>query len=141
MPRWWRVGFLSVLVITLSAQMVHWALVAPFWQGQHEALVSEYTDEDSLDWQWGTMEDCKQFLSCVFIEVDETSRCEDQLQIDVWLTDIKDNWVADGKMIIESPKQPDSAQIEVGANREDFEYFNVGDVWCYSGVPNIEAGI
>jgi hypothetical protein len=141
MPRWWRVGFASVLVITVSAKMVHWALVDPFWQGQHETLVSEYTDEDILNWQWSTDEDCKQFANCVFIEVDNTRRCEDQLEIDVWLADINDDWVAEGRMIIESPKQPGGAQIEVGANRDDFEYFNVGDVWCYSGVPNIEAGI
>ena len=141
MPRWWKVGFVSVLVMTVSAQMVHWALVDPFWEGQHEAVVADYTDSYSLNWHWSEREDCEQFDSCVFIEVDETHTCEDQLQIDVWLTDKNDNWVADGEMIIQSPRQPGRALIEVGANRDDFEYFLVGDVWCYSGLPSVEASL
>ncbi len=139
LPKWWRVGFASLLVLTVSAQMVHWALVDPFWEGQHEAVVADYSDSYSLNWHWGEKENCEQFDKCVFIEVDETRMCEEQLQIDVWLTDKNDDWVADGEMIIQSPRQLGRALIEVGANRADFEYFLVGDVWCYSGLPNVEA--
>jgi hypothetical protein len=141
MPRWWRVGFTAVLVVTVGAQMTRWALLDPFWEGQHEAVVADYTDAYSLNWHWSENEECLQFDRCVFIEVDETQLCEDQLQIDVWLTDKDDEWVADGEMIVESPRQSGRAQIEVGANREDFEFFLVGDVWCYSGVPTAEAFI
>lgn len=139
MPKWWRVGFVSVLAVTVGAQMVHWALDDPFWEAQHEAVVADYTNAYSLNWHWSEEEECIQFDSCVFIEVDETQLCKDQLQIDVFLTDKNDDWVADGEMIIESPRQPGRALIEVGANRDDFEYFMVGDVWCYSGLPSVKA--
>ncbi len=139
LPKWWRVGFASLLVITVSAQMVHWALIDPFWEGQHEAVVADYTNSNSLNWHWSDNEDCRQFESCVFIEVDETRQCKDQLQIDVFLTDKNDDWVGDAEMIIESPRTSSTELIEVGVNREDFEYFMVGDVWCYSGVPTVEA--
>ncbi len=139
LPKWWRVGFASLLVITVSAQMVHWALVDQFWQGQHEAVVADYSDAYSLNWHWSEKEDCEQFESCVFIEVDETGLCKEQLQIDVFLTDKNEDWVGDAEMIIESPRSSSVALIEVGVNREDFEYFMVGDVWCYSGLPTVEA--
>ena len=139
MPKWWRVGFVSVLAVTASAQLVHWALDDPFWEAQHEAVVADYTNAYNLNWHWSEEEDCIQFDSCVFIEVDETQLCKDQLQIDVFLTDKNDDWVADGEMIIESPRQSGRALIEVGANRDDFEYFMVGDVWCYSGLPSVKA--
>jgi hypothetical protein len=61
------------------------------------------------------------------------------LQIDVFLTDENEDWVDSAEMIIDSPRSSDAALIEVGVNREDFEYFMVGDVWCYSGVPTVEA--
>lgn len=139
MPKWWRVGFASVLIVTVSAQLAHWAFVDPFWQGQHEAVVADYSNSYSLNWHWSDKGDCLQFDSCVLIEVDDTHRCEDQLQIDVWLTDANDDWVADGEMIIQSPRQSGPALVEVGANRDDFEYFMVGDVWCYSGLPTVET--
>lgn len=139
MPMWWRVGFLSVLIVTVSAQLTHWALVDPFWQGQHEAVVADYSKSYSLNWHWSDKEDCVQFYSCVFIEVDGTHLCKDQLQIDVFLTDKNDDWVADAELITESPRQSGRALVEVGVNREDFEYFLVGDVWCYSGLPTVEA--
>lgn len=139
MPKWWRVGFVSVFLVTVSAQIVNWTLADPFWVGQHEAVVADYTNSYSLNWHWSDNEDCKQFESCVFIEVDETRQCKDQLQIDVYLTDKNDDWVGDAEMIIDSPKSAKPALIEVGVNREDFEYFMVGDVWCYSGLPTVEA--
>lgn len=141
MPKWWRVGFATLLVITVSAQMVHGALADPFWEGEHEAAVADYSDAYSLNWNWSENEDCVQFESCVFIDVDETHLCKDQLQIDVFLTDKNDDWVADGEMIIDSPRRTGRAQIEVGANRDDFEFFLVGDVWCYSGLPSVEASL
>ena len=73
------------------------------------------------------------------LQVDETRLCKEQLQIDVFLTDKNDDWVGDAEMIIESPRSSGTALIEVGVNREDFQYFMVGEVWCYSGVPTVEA--
>lgn len=141
MPKWWRVGFVSVLIVTVSAQLTHWALVDPFWLGKHEAVVADYSNSYSLNWHWSDKQDCVQFDSCVFIEVDGTHLCKDQLQIDVFLTDKNDDWVADAELITESPRQSGRTLVEVGVNREDFEYFLVGDVWCYSGLPTAYSNI
>ena len=122
MPKGWWIGLASVLVIT--------------WSWPSEAAV--YQQPGSLAWNWSEVEDCQQFDSCVFIEVRSTHKCEEQLLIDAAITDANDDWVANVSMVINSPRQSGTSLIEVGVNREDFEYFLVGDVSCTTGVPTVE---
>jgi hypothetical protein len=141
MTKWWKVGFASVLTLTVSAQLVHWALVDPAWGGQHAAHPesADYSEPGSLTWNWSDEEDCQQFEACVYIEVQGTHRCEEQLFIDAAITDGNDHFVANTSMVINSPRQSGFSLIEVGVNRDDFEYWLVGDVRCTSGVPTAEA--
>ena len=95
---------------------------------------------ENLNWDWAEGEpDCQQYLQCVFIEVDDTQLCDEQIEIDAIITDEHDDWVASAAMLIESSRKTDRALVEVGVNREDFEYFMVGRVNCNVGLPTVEA--
>lgn len=94
----------------------------------------------NLNWDWAEGDpECQQYQQCVFIEVEDTHLCEEQIEIDAIITDELDDWVASAAMLIESPQQSGSVLIEVGVNREDFEYFMVGRVNCNVGLPTAEA--
>ena len=50
MPKWWKIGFVSVLLVTTGAFFTHLALKDPALTGEHEAAVAEYKYENNLDW-------------------------------------------------------------------------------------------
>ena len=142
MPKWWRVGFLSVLILTVGALLTHWALLDPIFSGEHELAKAEYRETNNLPWVWADPDiECNEYVSCVHISVADTKRCENQLSIDVTITDENDNWVENVGMIVNSPGKASSAVIEVGVNRSDFEYFLVGDVICTTSPPNQMANL
>lgn len=142
MPRRWNVGFVTVFAVMVAAHPPHWALLDPSLTGEHEQAVSDRKAALNLSWDWASDDiRCKQFEMCVHIAVDQTNRCPDQLAIDVALTDKKDNWVDNSDMILASPRQPGSTIVEVGVNRDDFEYFLVGAVRCTTGLPSAEADL
>ena len=142
MPRWWNVGFVTVFAVTVAAQLTHWALLDPSLTGEHVQAASDRKAALNLTWDWASDDiQCTQFDMCVHIAVDQTNRCEDQLAIDVSLTDKKDNWVDIADMVVSSPRQPGSSVVEVGVNRDDFEYFMVGEVRCITSVPSAEADL
>lgn len=94
----------------------------------------------SLDWTWGPDElECKIYQNCVHLEVEDTDSCPNELLVWVVITDINDDWVAAEDNVLKSPRKTKSAIIEIGVNRDDFEYFNVLDVQCTTGVPTVEA--
>lgn len=134
---WW-VAFASVLVITLGAFGTHLVLREP--EPKEAAVVAEAAGPYSLNWRWASESlECQRFDACVHIAVDQTQLCPDQLEIRVVITDSNEDWVGNADMIVDSPKSAKATVIEVGVNRDDFEYFMVGDIWCYSGVPTAEA--
>ena len=102
---------------------------------------SESPEESlSLDWTWGPDElECKIYQNCVHLEVEDTDSCPNELLVWVVITDINDDWVAAEDNVLKSPRKTKSAIIEIGVNRDDFEYFNVLDVQCTTGVPTVEA--
>lgn len=140
MPKWWKISFVSVLLLTTSAFFTHLALKDPALTGEHEAAVAEYKDENNLDWNWGPAElECKVYENCVHLEVEGTARCENQIKIFMYLTDANDEWVDSADTVLQSPSKSQSTVIEVGVNRDDFEFFMVGDVRCTTGVPTVQA--
>ena len=140
MPRWWKIGFKSVFLITSGAMSTHLALKDPALTGEHDAVVAEYKDDVDLSWEWASSElECEIYENCVHLDVKETARCVEQVQIFVYLTDENDDWVDSANTVIQSPGQSGSATVEIGVNRDDFEYFMVGDVRCTTGVPTLEA--
>lgn len=140
MPKWWRIGFVTLLIVTVSAQLTHWILQDPSITGENETAKVAYHDTYDLPWKWATKNlDCQQFERCVKIVVDHTDSCDSQLAIDVSISDIKDNWVDNVSMIVDSPKASLPSTIEVGVNRTDFVYFLVGAVTCTTGLPNEQA--
>lgn len=142
MPRWWNIGFVSVLLITTGALSAHVALRDPIFEGEHEAAVAEYKESNNLDWQWASADlECQIYENCVHIEVEGTNRCTEQIKVFSYLSDKNDDWVDSADLVVDSPMAHRNAVIEVGVNRDDFEYFNVGDVRCTTGVPTIEASL
>jgi hypothetical protein len=142
MPKWWRVGFLSVLILTFSALLTYVALLNPVFSGEHELAKVKYRETNNLPWAWADTDiECKEYISCVHISVAETKRCKNQLSIDVTITDKNDHWVGNVGMVVDSPNSASPAIIEVGVDRSDFEYFLVGDVICASSPPNQIASL
>ena len=140
MPRWWNIGFVTALLVTTGALSAHFALQDPIFEGEHEAVVAEYKEANNLDWQWASSAlECQIYLYCVHIEVEGTNRCPEQIKVFSYLSDENDDWVDSADLVVDSPLSQVKAVIEVGVNRYDFEYFNVGDVRCTTGVPTIEA--
>lgn len=140
MPKWWWVGLASVLLVTTAAFFTHLALKDPALTGEHEAAVAEYQAGTSLPWDWNYEElSCIEFDRCVFLEVENTSNCEDQIIVEAYLADAYDDWVAAADTVMPSPNATDVALIELGVNREDFEFFFVGDVRCTAALPTVEA--
>lgn len=138
----WKIGFVSVLLITSGAFFTHLALKDPALTGEHEAVVTEYKDEHNLDWQWGPAEvECQIYETCLHLEVEGTAKCENQIKIFIYLTDANDDWVDSADTVLQSPGKAQTAVVEVGVNRDDFEYFMVGDVRCTTGVPTVEAAL
>ena len=141
MSKWWRACVVVLLVVTGGAEITYWTLREPSSQVQPARPVQVF-DSHSLHWHWAhESRECQKYDSCIHIEIDQTQLCPDQLEISVAITDINDDWVANTDMVIESPNSRKPAVIEVGANRDDFEYFMVGEVGCTKGVPNEEAEI
>ena len=141
MPRWWNFGFVSVLLITTGALSAHVALQDPKVKAEEEPGVAEYKEGNNLDWQWASTDlQCQIFETCVHIEVEGTIRCPEQIKVFSYLSDENDDWVVSVDLIVDSPQLQGKAVIEVGVNRDDFEYFNVGDVRCTTGVPTVEVG-
>jgi hypothetical protein len=133
MPTWWKFGFVGSLIVMASAFTVHVALDKPKVVGSHQIV--SFGDEaiQTLSWGWGPDEiSCKEFDSCLSIEVHDTDSCEQQLEITFDLTDEHDNLIASEKMVIESPEKSEPTLIEIGVNRNDFEYFVMRDVMCTS---------
>jgi hypothetical protein len=94
----------------------------------------------SLEWTWSQDElECKIYQNCVHLEVEDTYTCPNEILVSLVITDINDDWVAAEDNVLKSPRKTKSANIEIGVNRDDFEYFNVGDVQCTTGVPTVEA--
>lgn len=77
--------------------------------------------------------------NCVHLQVEDTDSCPNELLVWVVITDINDDWVAAEDNVLKSPRKTKSAIIEIGVNRDEFEYFNVLDVQCTTGVPTVEA--
>ena len=141
MPRWWKIGFVSVLLITTGALSAHFALKDPAFTGEHEAAVAEYADSNYLYWEWSDEVGCEIYERCQFIEVEGTDRCPEQILIQMHLEDINDEWVDSASTVMHSPGQKGSARIELGVDRTDFEYFVVGNIRCTAAIPNVEAGL
>ena len=140
MPRWWNIGFVSVLLVTTGALSAQIALKDPIFEGEHEAVVASYKETNNLDWRWASDDlECKTYENCVHIDVEGTDRCDEQIKIFSYLSDENDAWVDSADLVVESPLQEGSTVIEVGVNRDDFEYFNIGAVRCTTGVPTIQA--
>ena len=128
---------MTVFAVTVCAQLTHWVLQDPSITGEHEAARVAYHETHNLPWKWATKDlDCQQFERCVKIIIQHTDRCQSQLAIDVSISDIKDNWVDNASMVIDSPTSSLPSTIEVGVNRTDFVYFLVGAVTCTTGLPN-----
>lgn len=130
---------MGLLVVTFGAQLTNWAM-----QGSEPGSVNSQSvaafDSHTLQWRWASDDlECQKYDSCVFIEVEQTQLCPDQLEIHVHIIDINDDWVANTDIIVNSPNTNQSAVIEVGANRDDFEYFMVGDIGCTVGLPSAES--
>ena len=141
MSKLWRIGFLSLLVVTVGAQLTNLALQGSKPKSSRVETVAEF-DSHNLQWHWAADgKECQKYDSCVFIAVEQTQLCADQLEINVHITDINDEWVANTDMVIDSPNSSKSAVIEVGANRDDFEYFMVGAVRCTTGLPSAEGDL
>ncbi len=140
LPRWWNIGFVSALLTTTSALSAHVALQEPIFEGEHEAVVTEYKSVNSLPWDWNYEDlSCQEFERCVFLEVENTSKCENQIIVEAYLADKNDDWVAAADTVMPSPNAAEVALIELGVNREDFEFFFVGDVRCTAALPTVEA--
>ena len=140
MPKWWKIGFVFVLLVTTGAFFTHLALQDPALTGEHAAAVAEYKAQANLAWDWNYEGlTCKEFDRCVFLEVENTSKCENQIVVEAYLADANDDWVAAADTVIPSPNASDVALIELGVNREDFEFFFVGDVRCTAALPTVEA--
>ena len=140
MPKWWKIGFASVLLLTTGAFFTHLALKDPALTGEHEGTGAEFKSETSLPWDWSYEElTCKEFDRCVFLEVENTSKCKNQTIVEAYLADANDDWVATADTVMPSPNASDVALIELGVNREDFEFFFVGDVRCTAALPTVEA--
>lgn len=139
MPRWWRAGFASVLLVTIGALGFQIALREPNTDAA-QVEKSLFEEHDSLVWSWGPDgRACEIYDHCAFIEVLETARCVQQLSIELWLEDAKENLVATVPLVMNSPRQGGPTLIEVGVNRDDFEYFVVGAVQCTKTAPTVEA--
>lgn len=100
------------------------------------------TASDVLSWNWHQPErECEHFVSCTFIEVENTARCPDQIFIPMFVSDEQQNRVTWSDLILDSPRQRGTAVVEVGVNIEDFSYFNVGEITCTVGPPTLELKI
>lgn len=142
LPKWWNIGFVSLLLITTGALSAHVALQDPIFEGEHEAAVTEYKEANNLNWQWASTDlECQIYENCVHLEVEGTHRCHNQIKVFMYLTDANDDWVDSADTVLQSPGKAQTVVVEVGVNRDDFEYFMVGDVWCYSGLPSVEASL
>lgn len=140
MPKWWNMGFSLMSLITASAFSVHLVLKDPALTGEHDTAVVEYTEKSKLDWDWASSDlECQLFKNCVHLEIQSTARCENQLMVFMYLTDEHNEWVDAADTVLKSPREDGSAIVEVGVNRDDFEFFMVGDVRCTQSVPTIEA--
>lgn len=140
MPKWWNMGFAWVSLITASAFNVHLVSKDPALTAEHDAAVAEYKEKRNLDWDWASSDlECQVFENCVHLEIQSTARCENQLKVFMYLTDEHDEWVDAADTVLKSPREDGSAIVEVGVNRDDFEFFMVGDVRCTQSVPTIEG--
>ncbi len=92
-----------------------------------------------LAWKWHESDlKCEYFVSCTFLEVQDSSRCPDQIFIPMFVSDERHHRVTWSDLILDSPRTSDVALIEIGVNIEDFTYFNVGDITCTIGAPTLE---
>lgn len=139
MPRWWKFGFISLLVITSGAFVVHVALNEPPSGGGASVAVPEHKDSEFLNWDWSEEESCEIYERCQFVELIGTHLCPEQILIQMHLEDEKDEWVDSASTVIQSPGIKDSARIELGVNRTDFEYFVIGNIRCTSALPTVFA--
>ena len=139
MPKWWKIGFVSVLLVTTGASSAHVAMREPALEtGAVQA--SSYPEDNGLDWNWGPEDQpCEIYETCQIIEVFETARCSKQIEIELHLEDAKEQWVDAVPMVILSPMNSEPALIEIGVDRTDFEYFAIGEVRCTASAPTVEA--
>ena len=136
MPKWWKIGFASVLIFTAGAFFTHLALKEPAITGEHEVAGAENNTEGSLPWDWNYQElTCKEFDRCVFLEVENTNKCENQIIVEAYLADANDDWVAAADTVMPSSRSSAVAIVELGVNREDFEFFFVGSIHCVDALP------
>lgn len=139
MPRWWKIGFVSVLLITTGALSAHVALQEPKIDLPVPSEVAEYADSDYLYWDWAEETDCEIYERCQFIKIYDTKRCPQQILVPMRLEDANDDWVAAESRVIRSPMQDDAVTVELGVDRTDFEYFVVGAIRCTTAIPTVEA--
>lgn len=100
------------------------------------------SSSDVLNWDWYEHErECEYFVSCAFIEVENTARCPDQIFIPMFVSDDQQNRVTWSDLILDSPGLRGTAVVEVGVNIEDFSYFNVGEITCTVGPPTLEMNV
>lgn len=140
MPKWWNIGFAWVSLITASAFSVYLVLKDPPFIAEYEGEVAESKEERNLDWDWASSDrECQIFENCVHLEIQSTALCENQILVIMHLTDEHDDWVDSADTVLKSPREDGPAIVEVGVNRDDFEFFMVGDVSCTTGLPTVEA--
>jgi hypothetical protein len=140
MPKWWKVGFASVSLVTAGAFCTHLAIGEHTLTNEHEGVVAEYKSETILTWDWNYEElSCQEFDRCVVLQVENTKKCENQIFVEAYLADENDDWVAAADSVMPSPKLADITLVEIGVYREDFEYFFVGEVRCTSKLPTVQA--
>lgn len=133
MQTWWKFGFVGSRLVVASAFAMYVALDKPEGVGSHQIVSFGDKALQTLSWGWGPDEiSCKEFDRCLTIEVHDTDSCKQQLEITFDLTDENDNLIAYEKMVIESPHKSEPTLIEIGVNRNDFEYFVMSEVMCTS---------
>lgn len=140
MPKWWKIGFAFVLLVTTGALSAYVALQEPTLDEEISAQVAEYADTDYLYWDWADEAVCDLYERCQFIEIYNTARCADQILVPMRLEDANEDWVAAASTVMRSPGKHGGVLVELGVNRTDFEYFAIGDVRCTSALPTVEAG-
>lgn len=146
MPKWWRVCAAGLVVVTAVAFGVHLSMrEGGVGSSVVEAAASELP-ENELTWRWEPAElepagGCAKFENCVFVQVEDTARCGLRLQVDMYLTDAHDNYVAYADSVIVSPQVAEPVVIELGVDRDDFEYFAVSSISCTASAPNGVGGV
>jgi hypothetical protein len=143
LPRWWKIGFTALLLITTGAFSATLALEKPSINTapQNEPASTSEEPDESLTWDWSEDFVCDLYALCQVIDVEDTASCPDQISVDVYLTDKNDDWLSDASVILNSPQEIGATPIELGSEEIEFEYLYVGDVKCTTGLPTLEAGL